>query len=100
MKKLSAAFALLFACALAHAQTTSSLGGKVTLDGNPLPGVKITISSPALQGTRAAHTDENGAYRFLSLPPGRYTVEMTSQGFQSSTFHVELRLSQESRVDA
>ena len=32
--------------------TTASLTGTVTSGGNPLPGATVTISSPALQGTR------------------------------------------------
>ena len=48
------------------AQTqTGQLIGTVTQDGNPLPGVRVTVSSPALQGTRSTETDVNGSYNIL-----------------------------------
>src|ERR1043166_3266054 len=52
----------------AFAQTTANLTGTVTSDGNGLPGVTDTISSPALQGTRTAVTGDGGAYSFSALP--------------------------------
>jgi len=49
-------------------------------DNLPLPGVTITVASPALQGTRTAVTTENGDFMFL--PAGEYTVTVELQGFQ------------------
>jgi hypothetical protein len=46
-----------------------------------LPGVSITITSPSMMGTRTITTDDKGFYRFLNLPPGRYTMEATLEGF-------------------
>ena len=40
----------------------------------PLAGVTLVASSPALTGTATAITDENGRYILANLPPGRYTV--------------------------
>ena len=36
--------------------TTATIVGTVTSGGQPLPGVTVTVSSPALQGTRNAVT--------------------------------------------
>src|SRR5438105_1739841 len=49
-------FAVVFLCAatLVGQTTTGSLMGTVTSQGNPVPGVMVTVSSPDLQGTRSA----------------------------------------------
>jgi hypothetical protein len=58
------------------------INGRVTdSSGGALPGVDVTLASPALQGERSAVSDEQGAYRFSLLPPGAYTVRFTLQGF-------------------
>ena len=62
--------------------TRSSLSGIVTTGGKPLPGVSVTVSSPALQGTRTTVTGEGGGYNFSSLPPGMYIVTMELEGMQ------------------
>ena len=46
-----------------------------------LPGVTVTVSSPSLQGTRAAITDINGNYSLPQLPPGDYSVVFEISGF-------------------
>jgi outer membrane receptor protein involved in Fe transport len=82
------------------AGTTSSLSGNVTTDGKPLPGVTVTISSPALQGTRTAVTGEAGGYNFPSLPPGLYTVNFDLEGMAKISKKTQLTLAQDSHVDA
>jgi hypothetical protein len=49
--------------------------------GGVLPGVTVSVSSPALQGTREAITDGNGLYTLQALPPGVYTVRFALQGW-------------------
>lgn len=74
--------AILFIATLGFAQTTGTLKGKVVDDkGQPLPGVTLEVSSPALQGTRVAQSDVNGVFRFPVLPPGSYTLKATMEGF-------------------
>src|SRR5688572_16697315 len=62
--------------AAAQSNTTGAIQGKVTdeASGEPLAGVTIVVSSPALQGTQTAFSDENGLYKISSLPPGTYLV--------------------------
>ncbi len=92
---------LLLVCATALGQaTTSSLTGSVTSDGKPLPGVAVTISSPALLGTRTSVTGPSGDYFVPALPPGRYDVKFELEGMQTQTRRAELRLAETSRVDA
>jgi hypothetical protein len=82
------------------AQTSASLTGIVSVEGRPLPGVAVTISSPELQGTRSTFTGDGGAYSFSALPPGEYTIAMTFAGMETLRLPVALRLSQTSRIDA
>jgi len=85
----------------AFAQGTSgNLIGTVTTEGNGLPGVTVTISSPAMQGTRTAVTGDSGGFNFASLPPGDYTVTYELSGLQTVTKKLRVNLSQTSRGDA
>jgi hypothetical protein len=70
----------------ALAQTVSSTTGAI--DGRVsdtqkavLPGVTVTIGSPAMMGTRDTVTSGTGTYRFVSLTPGAYTVTFELPGF-------------------
>src|ERR1700682_1729384 len=76
LMRLAIAFVLVLICLVPPAtpQTAGTLEGTVTLAGRPLPAARVTIASPAMQGTRAAETDVNGRYRFDALPPGGYTA--------------------------
>ena len=75
-------FLLCLGCALlvalpAFAQgiPTGTLSGLVTANnGQAQPGVTVTVSSPALQGTRNAVTGNNGGYNIPLLPPGDYKL--------------------------
>jgi outer membrane receptor protein involved in Fe transport len=80
--------------------TRSSLSGLVTTGGKPLPGVTVTVSSPALQGTRSTVTGEGGGYSFPSLPPGMYTVTMELEGLQKVTKKLSLQVATENHSDA
>lgn len=95
-----AGLALAFATSI-HAQTSASLAGSVTMlrAGPPLAGVSVTVSSPALQGTRSTVTGESGAYEFAALPPGVFRIEFVRDGLITVGSRAELRLSQTSRVD-
>jgi hypothetical protein len=80
--------------------TTAALNGSVTTSGKPLPGVTVTISSPALLGTRTSVTGASGDYYFPALPPGKYEVRFELEGMQSQNRRSDLRLAETSRVDA
>ena len=86
--------ATLFGLALAVGPAFSqSLTGAITgraLDGSGavLPGVDVSISSPAMiGGPRSAVTDAQGVYRFTQLPSGEYRVSFRLSGFK--TLNVE-----------
>jgi hypothetical protein len=74
---------------------TGSISGEVEdPQGAPLPGVSVTVSSPALQGTRTATTSTNGDYIIPFLPAGEYTVSFDLTGFASLKYSRRLALGQ------
>ncbi len=64
---------------------SASIYGLVTDEsGGVLPGVAVTVTSPALQvASVSAVTDGTGEYRLTPLPIGIYRVEYMLQGFQT-----------------
>ena len=80
---LSAALLVaLHSTALAQGRQTGTIRGSVVdAQGLVLPGVTVTVRSPALQGVRTTVTDINGNYQILALPPGDYGVVFELQGF-------------------
>jgi hypothetical protein len=89
---------LLFAAA-AFAQTTATLTGTVSTGGSVVPGATVSVTSPALQGSRTTTTGPNGDYNFTGLPPGAYTVKIELAGMQTISKQTTLRLGETSRVD-
>ena len=66
-------------------QTGTIEGTVMDADGNGLPGVLITIASPALiKRTASMTTSASGAFRFNFLPVGKYEVTFALQGFKTA----------------
>src|SRR5438132_7207440 len=66
-------------------ETTTGVQGYVRdQTGAVFSNAKVEISSPSLIGTRKAETDSTGFYRFVTLPPGDYTLTVTAPGFRPS----------------
>ncbi len=76
--------ALTFGTVLAQTIPTGKLTGTVSDSENgPLPGVNVTISSPALiLPQMSSLTNEKGLYKFFNLPSGTYKVVFELQGFK------------------
>ena len=73
---------LVASVALAQTVPTGTLTGKVTdPDKLVMPGVSVTVTSPALQGPRSAVTSANGDYIIPFLPAGDYKVVFELSGF-------------------
>jgi len=65
-----------------YAQFSAGLQGAVQdSSGAVVPDATITLVNMATQVTQATTTDASGLYRFVSLPPGHYTVKATKPGF-------------------
>lgn len=89
------ALALSFAAASTSAQDAASatVQGRVTDEsGGAIPGVTISVTSPALQVPQSTVTDAGGNYRVVNLPVGAYRVTYELTGFQTSV-REDLRLS-------
>lgn len=94
------AIALLWALpAFTQGNPNGKLSGRVTAGDQPLPGVKITVSSPNLQGTRSTVTSSTGDYLFPSLPPGEYEVTFEAQGLQTVKQVLRISAAQSSTLD-
>ncbi|MBN2371089.1 MAG: TonB-dependent receptor [Vicinamibacteria bacterium] len=90
-----AAMLLLTTSGLALAQGVNSgvIAGKVeSSDGQLLPGVTVTLTSPAMIGERTTTSDAFGGYIFKALAPGEYTVEFKKDGFASMRYKIDVRL--------
>ncbi|HOW84450.1 MAG TPA: TonB-dependent receptor [Candidatus Aminicenantes bacterium] len=79
---------VLLTAGLAAAQDSTQTGiiaGRVQdQQGNLLPGVSVTITSPAMiRETATAVTSTNGTYRFVLLPIGAYRVTFELPGFKT-----------------
>jgi hypothetical protein len=76
--------ALAFAC-VAGAQTQITTGviqGTVADEqGATVPGASVEVRNVETNLTRTLATDEGGRFVFLQLPPGRYTLTASKQGF-------------------
>jgi len=87
---------------LVLAQTgTSSITGSVTdLTGAALPGVEITLANQETGARFQTLTNETGAYRVASLPPGIYRIEAELAGFDRlSRGPITLQVSQTVAID-
>src|SRR2546428_12647448 len=87
---------------LVLAQTgTSSITGSVTdLTGAALPGVEITLANQETGARFQTLTNETGAYRVASLPPGIYRIEAELAGFyRLSPRPISLQVSQTVAID-
>ncbi len=77
-------FVLSVSCAGWAQEFTGNINGRISDSSNAvIPGVTISIKSPAMQGERSTISDESGAYRFTLLPQGAYAVSYQLPGFKT-----------------
>ena len=86
------------------AQGVGGIQGTVTdASGAVLPGVTVTLTNAqgTVGGNQEVLTDERGAYQFLRLVPGTYSVKAVLQGFRPYTqAGIVVNSDQTSRADA
>ncbi len=88
----------------AQASSSASITGRIADEsGAPVPGVAVSVTSPALQVPMVnTATDQEGSYQVLDLPaPGVYKITFAHAGFQTFV-RADLNLSVgfAARVDA
>jgi outer membrane receptor protein involved in Fe transport len=95
-------FALFAGSVFAQTSTTGSIEGSVTdTTGAAVPGITVKVTSPNLISAQTATTDDNGRYRILNLPPGRYAISVEAEkGFAKfDKSDVEVNLSRNTSVE-
>lgn len=99
---LSVALLLLFVFVAAGAQEfRGSLAGKITdPNGAALPGATVTVKNVETNVEATATTNEEGAYNFPLLQPGKYTLTATSTGFGTAAREgLEVRVADKLTLD-
>ena len=74
------------------AQTGILRGRIVDAQDLPVPGVTVTVTSPALQGERSTVTGPDGSFVLRLLPAGTYQVKSELTGFGPQTQSVVVPL--------
>jgi len=92
--------AMLAIAVTAGAQSGSQLNGRVIYDDVPMPGVTVTIESPALQGQKVTVTNAQGDYVFKALPAGTYMVRFELPSFATLEYEVKMSTAQPRTLDA
>jgi outer membrane receptor protein involved in Fe transport len=87
--------AMMPASVAAQSSTTGSVEGVVTdSNGAVVPNASVVLSGPGLLRPQTAAADSNGNYRFLQVPPGKYSVKVDATGgfdvFEQTNVEVNL----------
>ncbi len=93
---------VIFSTAFSQAPgTRGSVSGVVrSTEGTLLAQAKIKISGPLLPAGREYTTTESGLFRFASLIPGKYKLEITHPEMLDFTLEVTVALDKETQVEA
>jgi len=94
-------FCILSAAILASAQTaTTSLRGTVKdPSGALVPGAKVTLLDKANGRTLSSVANSAGSYAFTQIPPARYIITVSAEGFGNQSKSAELLVNQPATVD-
>lgn len=93
---------LIYSLGLSQAAgTRGSVSGVVkSTEGTTLAQAKVRISGPQLPAGREYITSENGVFRFASLIPGKYKLEITHPEMVDLSLEVIVSLDKETQVEA
>jgi len=93
--------ALLLMPALAQAQTTGQISGKVTDEaGSPIVGAEVEATANDTGIVRTTKTDQNGNYILGILPVGNWTLTITAVGLQPQVTSFRLGVNEKVPVNA
>src|SRR3954470_6362180 len=101
-RAFAAVLLLLVAFVAAGAQESrGSITGNVTdPNGAALPGATVEIRNVETNVANSATTNEEGAYSFPLLNPGKYTLTVKASGFADSTReNIEIRVADKLTLD-
>jgi Carboxypeptidase regulatory-like domain len=94
-------FFVLFSAVALRADVTGSIQGYVRdSSGAVISGAHVVVIEVSTNLKRETITDDQGAYTFLALPPGKYNVTATLTGFQQATINdIDLTVNDRLRFD-
>jgi len=89
------------ACYFAYGQSASTALRGVVKDpaGALVPGATITISDQATDKTLSAITNSAGLYQFPQIPPARYLITVSAEGFGAQSKTADLLVNQPATID-
>lgn len=81
-------------------ERTGNIEGIVSDQNNALlPGADVQVTGLDIGFSRSVKTNEQGSFRLLQVPPGRYKVTVSSNGFQNASSEVLVNLGQTAAVN-
>ncbi len=108
MNNIQTRFYWIFTLLLLSATVTASgqefrgsITGKITDPaGAALPGVTVNIKNTGTNITATTTTNEDGSYNFPLIQPGKYTLQVTNQGFKTAVREgIEIRVADRLSLD-
>ncbi|HVF44792.1 MAG TPA: TonB-dependent receptor [Pyrinomonadaceae bacterium] len=86
--------------ALGQAATGQITGTIEDAAGAVVRGAAVTVTNVSTGATREAAAGDDGDFAFLSLPPGRYRVEVSARGFKRTVVEeLDVNVTQTSTVN-
>jgi hypothetical protein len=87
-------------CSFAFGQATTSLRGIVKdPSGALVPGATVTLTDKTVDKVITATTNASGTYQFPQIPPAKYLITVTANGFGSQSKSAELLVNQPATVN-
>ncbi|MEK6335721.1 MAG: carboxypeptidase regulatory-like domain-containing protein [Acidobacteriota bacterium] len=81
--------------------TTGTISGTVAdPNGAVVQGANVIATNLATNATRTTSSDSDGQFAFTLVPPGRYRVDVTAQGFQNYQVEAVVNITQTTTVEA
>src|SRR5262245_11862105 len=103
MRTLISRVSLILALALlawGQFETSTVLGTVKDRSDSVVGGVTVTLTNVDTNISAVKQTDENGAYEFVNVRPGRYKVTAEKSGFAiASAENVQVNVTARQRVD-
>lgn len=78
----------------------AAIHGKVTdPNGAVIRKATVRLTNPISRYTQTATTDDEGVYRLVDVPPGKYTLSVESSGFEQSAREVAVSSNLTQEID-
>jgi outer membrane receptor protein involved in Fe transport len=100
-KILAAIYFLLLSAAAAFSQgTTGQIAGTITdPNGALVTGATVRATNTGTNYSRETTTNSDGTFGLQLLPPGRYRIEITANGFSTNTVEADVNITQTTPVE-